>query len=66
MSDTQLKSLTIYLTPEEAAQVAQEADDHGVTISAYVRARTRTSAKVSKVRRVGSGNGGLCVRFARR
>lgn len=39
MGTTNLKPLTIYLSPEEAAQIAEEAADHGVTVSGYVRAR---------------------------
>lgn len=39
MGKTRLTPVTVYLTEEEYTQVAEDAVDHGVTVSAYVRAR---------------------------
>jgi hypothetical protein len=34
-----LKSITVYFNEAEHQQIVSEAEDHGVTVSAYVRAR---------------------------
>ena len=39
MSQKKLKAITVYLNPEEYDYIATEAEEHGVTVSAYVRAR---------------------------
>lgn len=39
MRGKRLRSVTVYFSTEEYEQVCEEATDHGVTVSAYVRAR---------------------------
>jgi hypothetical protein len=39
MRNENLKSVTVYFSSEEYAQVKDEADDNGVTVSALVRAK---------------------------
>ena len=39
MAATKLKSIRVYLEPSEYEEIAADAEDHGVTVSAYVRAR---------------------------
>ena len=38
MGKTQLKSLTLYVTPEEYEWITTDAQGHGLTISTYLRA----------------------------
>ena len=39
MRNEELKSVTVYFNPEEFSYVSEEASDHGVSVSAYIRAR---------------------------
>jgi hypothetical protein len=39
MRNEQLKSVTVYFSAEEFNSISEEASDHGVTISGYIRAR---------------------------
>lgn len=39
MRNEQLKSVTVYFNAEEFSQVSEEASDHGISVSAYIRAR---------------------------
>ena len=39
MRNQELKSVTVYLSPAEFDYLTEEANDHGVTVSAYIRAR---------------------------
>lgn len=39
MRNQQLKSVTVYFISEEYEYVSEEASDHGVSVSAYIRAR---------------------------
>jgi len=39
MAATKLKSIRVYLAPSEYEEIAADAEDHGVTVSAYIRAR---------------------------
>ena len=39
MRNQQLKSVTVYFGAEGFEQVSEEASDHGVSVSAYIRAR---------------------------
>ncbi len=39
MRNEELKSVTVYFNSEEYKYVSEEASDHGVSVSAYIRAR---------------------------
>lgn len=39
MRNEQLKSITVYFQIEEFKELSEEASDHGVSVSAYIRAR---------------------------
>ncbi|MCA1600619.1 MAG: hypothetical protein LC776_02880 [Acidobacteria bacterium] len=39
MRNEQLKSVTVYFNPEEFTYISEEASDHGISVSAYIRAR---------------------------
>ncbi len=39
MRNEQLKAVTVYFNPEEYSYISEEAVDHGVSVSAYIRAR---------------------------
>ncbi len=39
MRNEKLKSVAVYFNPEEFEHISEEANDHGVTVSAYIRAR---------------------------
>lgn len=39
MRNQELKSVTVYFNAAEFAHVSEEASDHGVSVSAYIRAR---------------------------
>jgi hypothetical protein len=41
MRSEKLKSVTVYFNVEEFEHVSEEAADHGVTVSAYIRARLK-------------------------
>lgn len=39
MRNQELKSVTVYFKAEELEHISEEASDHGVSVSAYIRAR---------------------------
>ncbi len=39
MRNEELKSVTVYFNSEEFSYISEEASDHGVSVSAYIRAR---------------------------
>jgi hypothetical protein len=39
MRNEHLKSVTVYFQAEEFKDLSEEANDHGVSVSAYIRAR---------------------------
>jgi hypothetical protein len=41
----QLKSVTVYFSAEEFNSISEEASDHGVSISGYIRARLGMSIR---------------------
>ena len=45
MRSQKLKSVTVYLSLEEFDYLNGEANDHGVTVSAYIRARLGLAVK---------------------
>jgi len=39
MRNERLKSVTVYFNAEEYSHISEEASDHGVSVSGYIRAR---------------------------